>query len=172
MGSFISPSAVIPKASMASSSSSFGARVGGNGSASCKIAHLSSIPLDLKSTCAIMPQGLSYVPHIYLYLYFAIYISYLAYVYHWTALPLILDISAISILSCFRFTDTSWLTCLFGSHFPCSHCPFNSYLPLLFLACVSHFYSYDSDLFCSLLSTILHISQPSSSFLACLLGSL
>ena len=95
-----------------------------------------------------------------------------AYVYHRTALPLILDISAISILSCFRFTDTSWLTCLFGPHFSHSRCPFNSYLPPLFIARVSHFYSYDSDLFCSLLSTIQRISRPISGFLTRLLGLL
>ena len=95
-----------------------------------------------------------------------------AYVYHRTALPLIPDISAISILSCFRFTDTSWLTCLFGPHFSRSRCPFDSYLPPLFLAHVSHFYSYDSDLFCSLLSTILRISQPIPGFLTRLLSLL
>ena len=50
--------------------------------------------------------------------------------------------------------------------------PFNSYLPLLFLARVSHFYSYDSDLFCSLLSTILRISQPIPGLLTRLLGLL
>ena len=55
----------------------------------------------------VMPQGLSYVPRVYLYLYSAIYVSRLTYVYYRTALPLILDISAISILSCFRFTDAS-----------------------------------------------------------------
>ena len=95
-----------------------------------------------------------------------------AYVYHRTALPLIPDVSAISILSCFRFTDASWLTCLFGPHFSCSHCPFDSYLPPLFLARVSHFHSYDFDLFCSLLSTILCISQPIPGFLTRLLGLL
>ena len=95
-----------------------------------------------------------------------------AYVYHQTALPLIPDISTISILSCFRFTDTSWPTCLFGPHFSCLRCPFDSYLPPLFLARVSHFYSYDSDLFCSLLSTILHISQPIPDFLMHLLSLL
>ena len=95
-----------------------------------------------------------------------------AYVYHRTALPLIPDIPAISILSCFRFTDASWLTCLFGSHFSRLRCPFDSYLPPLFLARVSHFYSYNSDLFCSLLSTILRISQPISGFLTRLLGLL
>ena len=120
----------------------------------------------------VMPQGLSYVPCVYLYLYSAIYVSRLAYVYHRTALPLIPDISAISILSCFRFTDTSWLTCLFGPHFSRSRCPFDSYLPLLFLTRVSHFYSYDFDLFCSLLSTILRISQPIPGSLTRLLGSL
>ena len=117
-----------------------------------------------------MPQGLSYVPRVYLYLYSAIYVLCLAYVYHRTALPLMLDIPAILILSCFRFTDTSWLTCLSGPHFSCSRCPFNSYLPPLFLASVGHFYSYDSDLFCSLLSTILHISQLIPSFLTRLLS--
>ena len=93
--------------------------------------------------CSVMPQGLSYVPRVYLYLYSAIYVPRLAYVYHRTALPLIPDISTISILNCFRFTDTSWLTCLFGPHFSRSRCPSDSYLPLLFLARVSHFYSYD-----------------------------
>ena len=124
------------------------------------------------TSCTVTPQGLSYVPRAYLYLYSAIYVSCLAYVYHQTTLPLIPDISAISILSCFRFTDTSWLTCLFGPHFSHSRCPFDSYLPSLFLAHMSHFYSYDSDLFCSLLSTILRISQPIPGFLARLLGSL
>ena len=95
-----------------------------------------------------------------------------AYVYHRTTLPLIPDIPAISILSCFRFTDASWLTCLFGPHFSRSRCPFNSYLPLLFPARVSHFYSYDSDLFFCLLSTILRISQPIPDFLTRLLGLL
>ena len=103
---------------------------------------------------------------------YILYVSRLAYVYHRTALPLIPDISAISILSCFRFTDASWLTCLFGSHFSRLCCPFDSYLPPLFLACVSHLYSYDFDLFCSLLSTILRISQPISGFLTRLLGLL
>ena len=120
----------------------------------------------------VTPQGLSYVPRVYLYLYSAIYVLRLAYVYHRTALPLIPDIPAISILSCFRFTDVSWLTCLFGPHFSRSRCPFDSYLPPLLLARVSHFCSYDSDLFCSLLSTILRISQPISGFLTRLLGSL
>ena len=50
--------------------------------------------------------------------------------------------------------------------------PFDSYLPPLFLARVSHFYSYDSDLFCSLLSTILRISQLIPGFLTRLLGLL
>ena len=95
-----------------------------------------------------------------------------AYMYHRTALPLIPDIPAISILSCFRFTDVSWLACLFGPHFSRSCCPFDSYLPPLFLTRVSHFYSYDSDLFCSLLSTILHISQLIPGFLTRLLGLL
>ena len=120
----------------------------------------------------VTPQGLSYVSRVYLYLYSAICVSRLTYVYHRTALPLIPDISTISILSCFRFTDASWLTCLFGPHFSRSCCPFNSYLPPLFLARVSHFYSYNSDLFCSLLSTILRISQPIPGFLTRLLGSL
>ena len=71
-----------------------------------------SLPIAL-----VMPQGLSYVLHVYLYLYSATYISCLAYVYHQTALPLIPDISAISILSCFRFTGTSWLTCYLGHTF-------------------------------------------------------
>ena len=95
-----------------------------------------------------------------------------AYVYYRTALPLIPDIPAISILSCFRFTDASWLTCLFGPHFSRSRYLSDSYLPLLFRARVSHFYSYDSDLFCSLLSTILRISQPIPDFLTRLLGLL
>ena len=136
------------------------------------VPHVWLFDLYFVNVVLVTPQGLSYVPHVYLYLYSAIYISRLAYVYHWTALPLIPDISAISILSCFRFTDASWLTCLFGLHFSCSRCPFDSYLPLLFLARVSHFYSYDSDLFCSLLSTILRISQPIPGFLTRLLGLL
>ena len=36
----------------------------------------------------------------------------------------------------------SWLTCLFGPHFSRLRCPLDSYLPPLFLARVSHFYSY------------------------------
>ena len=59
-----------------------------------------------------------------------------------------------------------------GPYFSRSCCPFDSYLPSLFLARVSHFYSYDSDLFCSLLSTILRISQPIPGFLTRFLGSL
>ena len=105
-------------------------------------------------------------------LYSATYVSHLAYMYHWTALLLILDSSVISILSCFRFTGTSWLICLFEPHFSCSCCPFDLYLPLLFLAHMSHFYSYGSDLFCNLLSTTLHISQPILGFLTCLLSLL
>ena len=124
------------------------------------------------SWVGVTPQGLSYVPRVYLYLYSAIYVSCLAYVYHRTTLPLIPDISTILIRSCFRFTDASWLTCLFGPHFSHLRCPSDSYLPLLFLARMSHFYSYDSDLLCSLLSTILCISQPIPGFLTRLLGSL
>ena len=108
--------------------------------------------------------GLILCASVYLYLYSAIYVSCLTYMYHQTALPPISDISAISIFSCFRFTDVSRLTCLFGPHFPRLRCPFDSYLPLLFRAHVSHFYSYNSNLFCSLLSTILRISQPIPSF--------
>ena len=127
---------------------------------------------DLIYNVGVTPQGLSYVPRVYLYLYSAIYVSRLAYMYHRTTLPLIPDSPAILILSCFRFTDASWLTCLFGPHFSRSCCPFDSYLPPLFLARMSHFYSYNSDLFCSLLSTILRISQPISGSLTRLLGLL
>ena len=122
--------------------------------------------------CPVTPQGLSYVPRVYLYLYSATYVSRLAYVYYRTTLPLIPDISTISIVSCFRFTDASWPTCLFGPHFSHSCCPFDSYLPPLFLTRVSHFYSYNSNLFCSLLSTILRISEPIPGFLTRLLGLL
>ena len=52
-----------------------------------------------------------------------------------------------------------------------SHAP-NSYLHSVIMAHVRHLCSYDSDLFCSLLSTILRISQPMPSFPTCFLGSL
>ena len=95
----------------------------------------------------------------------------------WLCVPLvrltpILDISVISILSCFRFIDTSWLTFLFGPPFTQSHFSFSSPASLPILARVSHICSYYQDLFCSLLNTLLSISQPMLGLLTHHLGLL
>ena len=138
----------------------------------CVVGYQPGSKFDARSHCHCYAPGLILcATHLSVLIFCYIRLAS-AYVYHRTALPLIPDIPAISILSCFRFTDASWLTCLFGPHFSRSCCLFDSYLPPLFLARVSHFYSYDFDLFCSLLSTILRISQPIPGFLTRLLGLL
>ena len=95
----------------------------------------------------------------------------------WLCVPLvhlmpIPDISIISILSCFRSIDTSWLTFLFGPPFARLHSPFGSPASPPILAHVSHINSYYQDLFCSLLSTLPSISQPMLGLLMYHLGLL
>jgi hypothetical protein len=81
------------------------------------------------------------------------------YVYHRSALAFIPDIAAISMLSSFRSTR------VFSFHLPYSYIlptlTLHLYFgyPPVFLARVSHFCSYDSNLFCYLLSTILRTLQ-------------
>ena len=72
----------------------------------------------------------------------------------------ILNISVISILSCFRSIDTSWLTFLFGPPFAWSCSPFGLPASPPILAHVSQIDSYYQAFFCSLLSTLSSISQP------------
>ena len=115
---------------------------------------------NIIQTIYVMPLGLSCWHMSLMYLYSALqYMTHMT----WLCVPLvhlmpILDISIISILSCFRSIDTSWLTFLFRPPFARSHSPFGSPASSPILAHMSHINSYYQDLFCSLLNTLPRIS--------------